>query len=99
MLQLSVLALYTSLEFSACPFSSPPATNTVPLGSNVAVCPSRELWRLPVNAHVPLAPNASVFAANSVPAIITSKGSLRCVILFSYGLAPIEKARAVPEGI
>ena len=34
---------------------NPPATSTLPLGSNVAVCRSRPVVRLPVALHVPLA--------------------------------------------
>src|SRR5436190_5298671 len=33
---------------------APPATSTLPLGSNVAVCPSRAVERLLVKLHVPL---------------------------------------------
>jgi hypothetical protein len=39
--------------------SNPPATNTIPLGSRVAVCWERAVLRLPVDIQVPLAESYS----------------------------------------
>ena len=47
------LALARSLEFR------PPATSTLPLGSNVAVAPLRALFSEPVALHVPVAESYS----------------------------------------
>ena len=45
---------YSSALVRKTPFY-PPATSTLPLGSNVAVCCRRAVLRLPVALHVPLA--------------------------------------------
>src|SRR5437870_12251327 len=45
---------YSSALAIALLLSSPPATSTMPLGSNVAVCRSRATLRLPVAVQIPV---------------------------------------------
>jgi len=51
--------------------SSPPATSTIPLDSNVAVCSSRAVLRLPVAVQVPLVGSYSSALAEAVKLLST----------------------------
>src|SRR6266481_4651072 len=57
-LQLPVVGSYSSALVRKTPLY-PPATSTLPLGSNVAVCCRRAVLRLPLASHVPLAASYS----------------------------------------
>jgi hypothetical protein len=47
--------------------TTPPATSTLPLGSNVAVWAKRALVRLPVALHIPLAGSYSSALVRELP--------------------------------
>ena len=54
-LQVPLAGSYSSAVVRRSPKLYPPATSTLPLGSNVAVWMTRAVARLPVGLHVPLA--------------------------------------------
>ena len=67
----------------------PPATSTLPLGSNVAVCDARAVVRLPVAVHVPLAGSYSSALVSVAAGIVRSS----CYQHFAVG----QQRRRVPR--
>jgi len=77
------------------PLMAPPATNTCPFNSNVAVCPERAVVRLPVAVHIPVAGSYSSALAKTVnPSLPTPPATNTCP--FNSNVAVWEK-RAVPR--
>jgi hypothetical protein len=59
---------YSSALLKTTKLLIPPATSTLPAGSNVAVCKTRPATRLPVTVHLPVAGSySSALLKNNMP--------------------------------